>query len=75
MSDEEEQLTLPQLIDRTMILHRRVKSLGVKMEQLHKSSDEAKRFLAYMRVLDEYQRALDEHLQLVGFQHVMGDEK
>lgn len=63
--------TLEELVEQARLLHRHIQSLNRKMEELHGRHPEVKRFVAYMQVMDEYQKVLDHTLQAVGFVHAV----
>lgn len=52
-------------------LHRRIQSVNTKMETLHTQSPQVKRFVAYMQVMDEYQKLMESYLQQTGFMYAI----
>lgn len=57
---------------------RRLRSLVSKMEELHGSSDEVKRYVAYATVVEQYQQHLQGNLIDLGLYYVSlgdGDEE
>jgi uncharacterized protein YydD (DUF2326 family) len=73
MDNNPENPTIDDFASQVKELHRRIQSVNTKMETLNSRSPEVKRFVAYLQVLEEYQKLMEGYLQQTGFMYAIKD--
>lgn len=75
MSNEEIEPTEADLVEFVKRLRRRIMSLDAKLKDLSGRAPDVKRMIAYMTVLDGYQKAMDKNLRVIGYFHALKNEE